>query len=566
MTRQLATCVFLIAAMGSGWLALGGDDPPGVVCQVDFGPAATCAKGFVPVESKSSDDRFFWKGRKLGMRDRGGDDLLNRDFVQGERAELTIGLDNGRYKVEITFGDRDYSHGPFKVLTQGQVIVEKLTTAKGNFVTKVFPAEVIDERLRIEIVPLTEGANFAVTSMIVRGPSQRGPHRATPPGPSKEIPTLAEINAAARPDAAKTLKLFCDWLVAHQMESGSLNPNSAEWYRSAYPARALLAGYDIFGEKKYLDAVTRLLDKLVSEQLPNGSWSSGFSNKPVAQRTKKEIERAQDGTTNTADVGSISTCLAVAYPHVDDVRKKAYRDALRQFSDQYAARWQLPSGGFTNGRWAGKDMTVPYSVATGTQGMSFCALYAITGEPKYLKIAERAAAFLLDNWQPDGRPIHHHHAEARAQVLRVTNFGDICYYHEAILWVWHWTADEALKARIRQVYAWHIKGEQGLLTARVGGVWWPAADPWTNSKAAAMPLVLLEYNRSMAHDPEVAEAVRRATVFLCTPDFAARIGILCDPDMPWGLQSTTATGFAGLVLAELTKPGVVFLKSDKARP
>jgi len=70
-------------------------------------------------------------------------------------------------------------------------------------------------------------------------------------------------------------------------------------------------------------------------------------------------------------------------------------------------------------------------------------------------------------------------------------------------------------------------------------------------------------NRDMVHDAEVAEAVRRATVFLCTPEFASRIGILCDPDMPWGLHATTATGFGGLVLAELAKPGVVFLKAGK---
>ena len=94
---------------------MGGDGRPGVVYQVDFGPAATCAKGFLPIESNASDERFFWKGPALSMRDRGGDDLLNRDFVRGEHAELTVGLDNGHYDVEITFGDRDYPKGPFNV-------------------------------------------------------------------------------------------------------------------------------------------------------------------------------------------------------------------------------------------------------------------------------------------------------------------------------------------------------------------------------------------------------------------------------------------------------------------
>ena len=84
-------------------------------------------------------------------------------------------------------------------------------------------------------------------------------------------------------------------------------------------------------------------------------------------------------------------------------------------------------------------------------------------------------------------------------------------------------------------------------------------------KAAAMPLVFIEYDRSMTHDPEVAEAVRRAAVLLCHPDWAARLGILCDPEMPWAAFSTTATGFGGLTLAELVKPGVIYLKSAKLR-
>ena len=42
-------------------------------------------------------------------------------------------------------------------------------------------------------------------------------------------------------------------------------------------------------------------------------------------------------------------------------------------------------------------------------------------------------------------------------------------------------------------------------------------------------------------------------------------GILCDPAMPWATFSTTATGLGGLTLAELTKPGVIYLKSAKVR-
>jgi hypothetical protein len=467
-------------------------------------------------------------------------------------------------------------------------------TKKGEFVTKRFPVKVSDERLRIKIVPVEGAPNFAVTSLVIWGKKQEKEHSIyAEPAPPKTIPTLAEIRAKGKPDPRKALRMYCDWLLAHQTKNGFFEANSKEWYRASYPIRALIAGYDLFGERKYLDAVSVCLDKLVSEQLPNGAWQSAFRDKPVAprpfdklkalsnvegqargdreqgrtvaDRTQEEIEQAMKGTTNLADVGSISTCLGVAYAYVDAERKKAYRNALKRFSDQYAQQWQLPSGAFTNARWRGRDMTVPYSVATGTQGMSFCSLYVITGDEKYLKSAERAANFLLDNWQEDGRPIHHHHEKSISSVQKATSFGDIYYYHEAILWVWNWTKDQELKEKIRRVYAWHIKGSQGLLQARDNGVWWPVGHSWTNSKAAAMPLVLIEYDRSMAKDPEVHEAVERCEAFLCNADLVKRIGVMVEPEMPWGEFSMPATGFGGLALAELIKPGVIFLKSDKAR-
>jgi hypothetical protein len=539
-----------------------------VVYRLDFGPRKSCAKGYIPVETKGKDRRFFWQGVSLSMRDWGGDDRVNRDLIAGERGKFWVGLDNGKYEVALTFGDKDYAQGPCAILAQNKRIVENVRTEKGVFVTKTFSVEVKNEKLCVQILP-SGPDGFAVTSMIVRGKKQRKEHSAYPEhAPPRTIPTVAEIEARGTPDPKKALKLYCDWLMAHRTESGFLNANSPDWYRTSYALRTLIAGYDIFGEKEYLDAAVVCLDKLVSEQLPNSAWSCFFFNVPTAERTRKQLDRIMGRYTNTADVGSISVCLGVAFPYVDDRRKKTYRDALKRYSDDYAAQWQLPSGCFSNGRWAGRDMTTPYSISAGTQGMSFCSLYAITGDEKYLKVAERAANYLLDNWKEDGRPIFDHHATDARLVLDIAepaSIGKLYYSHEAILWVWHWTKDEALKEKIRRVYGWHIKGEKGLLAERENGVWWPVVDVWSNSKMGAMPTVLIEYDRSMSNDPQVHEAVRRCAAFLCNPDFARRIGILCELEAPWGEYSVAATGFAGLSLAELVKPGVIFLKSDTVK-
>ena len=561
LTSRFAALAALLVSM-TGSIA-GGE----IVYKLDFGPPESEQQGYISLTEELSDTRFFWTGKALGVRDRGGEDRVNSDFIVGREGEFLLGLDDGEYQLEVTFGDQDYPQGPFNVYAQGELVVEKLKTQGGRFVTRTFAVRVTEERLRLRFVAVDGAPFFAVTSMIVRGKEQLRDYRVWPEAPKKSIPTRAELEAAGPPDPRGALEACCEWLLENRREDGFLCQNSTEWYRASYPIRTLLAGYDIFGKREYLDAVTVCLDKLLTEQLPNAAWSSGYSGIPLSERSEEQIQKSMDGTTNTADVGCISSCLAIACPYVDEARKKAYSAALKRYADEYAIRWQLPSGGFTNGRWAGKDMTTPYSVAAGTQGMSFCGLYVISGERRYLDVAERAVEFLLDNWQEDGRPIHHHHAEDTTEVMEMTDAGDmgnVYYYYEALLWVWNWTDDDALKERIARVCTWHVEGEKGLLRARENGVWWPLGHPWGNAKLGGMPLIIIEHARHTQDSAEVREAVRRSAMFLSHANFAKRIGVRCDPAMPWGGHSMQATGFAGLSLAELVKPGVTFLKSEKA--
>ncbi len=537
------------------------------VYRIDFGPANTVAPGYMAITLESADPRFFWRGKGLGMRDRGGPDALNRDLVYGAYGEFAVGLDNGRYKVTLAFGDNDYPHGPFSLFAQDTLVEDNIRTQRAQFLSKTFMATVQDEKLRLKFAPKGNAPDFAVTSLVIHGPLQIGRHSAYPePEPPRAIPSLQDLEAEIQLAPRDALKEYAGWLLRYQTERGCFDYNSSEWYRTSYPLRTLLAAYNILGDRRYLDAVTTCLDRFVAEQLPNGAWSHRFLSKPTSQRTEDEIKRLMENTTNTADLGPMSTCLAVAYPYVDEHRRQRYLGALKSNADNYSIRWQLANGAFTNGRQGGQDMTTPYSVATGTQGMNFCALYAVTGDARYLRVAERAVEFLLDNWREDGRPVHHHHSTDAESIEDVTSFGNIYYYHEAILWVYTWTGEQRLRDRIKRVYGWHIKGPKGLLQAREKAIWWPLGNSWQNSKAGSMPLVLIEYDRSMVHDPVVHEAVMRCTAFLCRREYARRIGIMTDPDLPWGEFSVVATGFAGLTLAELIKPGVVYMKSRPASP
>ena len=77
------------------------------------------------------------------------------------------------------------------------------------------------------------------------------------------------------------------------------------------------------------------------------------------------------------------------------------------------------------------------------------------------------------------------------------------------------------------------------------------------------------YHITLIMHDAIDRAVAMFKRFLCTPAFAHRIGIMVeDADLPWGKHSLqtwaccsiSATGFAGLSVAEMIKPGVVFLR------
>lgn len=76
----------------------------------------------------------------------------------------------------------------------------------------------------------------------------------------------------------------------------------------------------------------------------------------------------------------------------------------------------------------------------------------------------------------------------------------------------------------------------------------------------------------MGTDVAVDRAVNITKRFLCTPKFSQRIGVMVeDPPLHWGghtLQSwagcaIAATGFAGLSLAEMVQPGIIYLTPTK---
>ena len=61
---------------------------------------------------------------------------------------------------------------------------------------------------------------------------------------------------------------------------------------------------------------------------------------------------------------------------------------------------------------------------------------------------------------------------------------------------------------------------------------------------------------------ELAVAAARGLKMLTTPEYAVRVGVRADPRMPWGRFGVAATGFGGLVLVEMLRPGLMYMKPE----
>jgi hypothetical protein len=367
-----------------------------------------------------------------------------------------------------------------------------------------------------------------------------------------------------REKVKKTLETWCDWLVKNRRPDNRFNPNPTSWYQDSYAIRTLVYGYRHIGKPEYLDMAAAYADIFVAQQLPSGGFLVGDARKPVTEWSRQELERQG----NLADVGSIVAILPVLYPFVDTERKAIYLGVLKRYCDDFASKYVLESGTMTNGPNFGDA----YSVAAGTTGMCFAALYAITGQQWYLEVAKRAAEEQLRHWMDDGRPIFFSSADRFPQI--VTGFGDSMYFNEVILWVYHHTTDTAYRDLVRETYRKYIKGTQGLVAA-LDSAWWPidmysVGGRWHASKSAAMPHVLIDYYREMESDESLVLTIDGMMNFLCTEKTWLSIGIMNPARIAdrryEGEFAVAALGFGGITLSEYLETGSAFDVGPTGKP
>ncbi|MBI2827084.1 MAG: MFS transporter [Planctomycetia bacterium] len=105
-------------------------------------------------------------GGKLGLADA---DALKRDFVHGPRVEFAVELPPGDYELSLTIGDAIAARKGLGIAIQG-LPVDTISTAKGEIVTRTYPATVSENRLTV----LVEPARGAPADVVLNGLSIEG--------------------------------------------------------------------------------------------------------------------------------------------------------------------------------------------------------------------------------------------------------------------------------------------------------------------------------------------------------------------------------------------------------
>ncbi|OGV51311.1 MAG: hypothetical protein A2017_20050 [Lentisphaerae bacterium GWF2_44_16] len=382
---------------------------------------------------------------------------------------------------------------------------------------------------------------------------------------------------------SEALKTYGDWLLEQQIdkpvnffrcyEGGNLK---FEWYMIFYPVRTLLLCGKIFKQQKYIDAAFKYVDIYISEQLPNGGFTSNYRQKNTEQLSKKEFhELLRSGKINIADVGSNATAIIQAAAFADKNRKEKYLESARKWLDNWVPIWALKDGGYGNGIWVGHKLNSPYTCAMSTVVMALSAFTQATGESEYIENAERCMDFQCSKWLDDGRPVFMD-CYPLPNEKTLDDFGHSFYLLEGMCWTHFVSQNSYTRNMIASRMRDWIFGERGLLKQWKDS-WFSFTSPghlpapgemmssrlslrhgWELAKSNGIIHAFLYYLNNIEETPELREKTELGLKYLSNPLKARMSGVASDPDESYGAFAVQATGFAGLSLAEGIEKNSVF--------
>jgi hypothetical protein len=349
------------------------------------------------------------------------------------------------------------------------------------------------------------------------------------------------------------LKDLCDFIVKEKSTFPTI-------YVGGYYMRDLVAGYDIFGNRQYLDTAVAYGDYLLKKQMPSGFWASGY------------------GTVYLADTGSALGLFIALYSHVDARRKKEYFDAVRRYTDSLEKDGMIHKDGAIGTGWRHvKDgvMSGPiydqYTLSSAlTGGEIFTWMYHVTKKDKYRDVAYHALKWILGTMRSDGnipyilkmeRADWANRSDPKVDynVWQKMTYGTSAYVGEGILSFDLYCGDQAWRVWIQKTVKPNV--EFLLRTQLPDGTWSiHRQKSWDRTRSSGIVNYLIWYYEHIDHDPHVARAVQRFDSFILGPENAKSYGLLNMGANPGPVDRAeafnTATSLTGRALAGIVSPGV----------
>jgi hypothetical protein len=349
------------------------------------------------------------------------------------------------------------------------------------------------------------------------------------------------------------LKNICDFIVKNKSTFPTI-------YVGGYYMRDLVDGYEILGNRRYLDTAIAYGDYLLKKQMPNGFWASGY------------------GTVYLADTGSALGLLIALYNHVDAMRQREYRNAVQLYINSIEKDGMIHSNGALGTGWKHvkdgvmsdpiRDQYTLSSALTGGEILTW--MYHVTKQDKYREVAYHALKWVLSTMGGDGN-IPYILAEEGADWAKRGNtqndynlwqkmtYGTSAYVGEGIISFDLHCGNPAWRAWIERAVKPNI--EFVLRTQLPDGTWSKLGrTSWDRTRSPGIVNYLIWYYERVDRDPRVTQAVRRFDAFIIKPEKGKSYGLLNDGANPGPKDKAsafnTATSLTGRALAGIVSPGV----------
>ena len=140
-------------------------------CGTSSSPVAPGYARLSEAERFSTAAGYGWLSGAVSSRNRGSGTALTRDLAFTANGTFALALPIGLYDVTMTLGDAGFPHDQMRISIEGEV-VDTLSTAKGQFLTRTWRRSVVDGQLTIALKDLGgTDTSVAVNAIEVRDPA-----------------------------------------------------------------------------------------------------------------------------------------------------------------------------------------------------------------------------------------------------------------------------------------------------------------------------------------------------------------------------------------------------------